>query len=187
MSPLLPGIFASGISGHLFTPEGSAYEIAQYTVPSGGISAVTLAIPSGYRHMEIHSIIGRTGGTIGQHYIRFNGDSSASYSSHTMVGNGSSPSTAGSAGGNQTSLNAGINGGSTANVFGISINTINDYASSSKNKTVRTLSGVDTNGAGYAWASSGAWYKLEPITSVTFIPESDSFSQNSTFTLIGYK
>lgn len=191
MSPLLPGIIASGISGHLWTPEGSAYEIAKYTVPTGvSVNAVTFAIPSGYRHLQIIGNARRSDADTanGQSFIRFNGDSTASYSTHIMYGNGSGANPLGGGGGDAVYTYG--TPGANQSAFNAFVINITDYSSSTKNKTVRWLQGFSQNGGpDDVELTSGCWYKTDPITSIQFSPagSSNPFSQYSTFTLIGYK
>jgi hypothetical protein len=190
MSPLLPGIIASGISGHLFTPEGSAYEIASYTAPSGGVASITFAIPSGYRHIELQGIhrsdLSGSGNNIGM-YMRFNGDAGSNYYWHELAGNGSSAMAYGQS---DTGINASPHGpraGDTASVFNADVITILDYASTTKTKVSRSLAGDDLNGSGWIHQASGLWNNTSAITSITLFLESSNFVENSTFTLIGYK
>ena len=153
-------------------------------------SSVTFSnIPTGYKHLQIRSISRDSSGTVSQQYLRFNGDTGTNYSIHTLTGNGASAGTAGSAGASQPFINCGIKCGASdlANTFGVAVIDILDYANTTKNKTVRTLSGVDLNGSGYAWMSSGAWYNTAAITSIILIPEISSFAQYSRFSLYGIK
>jgi hypothetical protein len=58
MTPLLTGVFASQISGHLtppYTLTGNYDALGTVTVPSGGLSSVTFAgIPqTGYSHLQV--------------------------------------------------------------------------------------------------------------------------------------
>jgi len=61
MSPLLTGVLASQISGHLntFTLTGAMDALATVTVPSGGVSSITFsALPqTGYSHLQLRSFI----------------------------------------------------------------------------------------------------------------------------------
>lgn len=191
MSPLLPGIIASGISGHLFTLEGSAYEIASYTVPSGGIASVTFPIPSGYRHLEFQSVAKTTAAgtsSIDMHY-RFNGDSAANYSIHYMLSSGSgTPGAAGGSGTTWARQNWAVTSAGSTNTFGATIAQILDYSSTTKAKTLRSVGAVELNGSGGMSIDSSAWYNsTSPITSVMLYPGSGNFAEHSTFTLIGYK
>lgn len=181
MSPLLPGIFASGISGHLFTPEGSAYEIASYTVPSATtVQAVTFAVPSGYRHLRIEGTLMTNGATNPTWSI--NGDSSSTRKGHHLWGTGSSTYANDQSGTVYFAYNP-----STSYPSAFTMDWL-DYASTTKYKTMRGMSGSNTNGGTDEIAMwSGLYMSTAPITSITFDGLGAQFSANTTFTLIGYK
>lgn len=190
MSPLLPGIIASGISGHLFTPEGSAYEIAQYTAPSGGIAEITFAVPSDYRHIEIQGLARCHTNTDRNLRLYINGDkTNGNYRQHWMFGNRSNVYSENS----QVAPQIGYlpMSGDTSEIFGIITASILDYNSTTKVKAVRALSGFDNNSGGSSMVmlGSGAYYaNTNPVTSLTIAMSNGSnLAQNSTFTLIGYK
>ena len=183
-------MLAGNTTWNPWEPQGAYDALSTVTVPAGGAASVTFAaIPTGYKHLQIRSISRDSSGTISQQYLRFNGDTGTNYSIHTLTGNGASAGTAGSAGANQPYINCGIKSGPSdlANSFGVSVIDILDYADTTKNKTVRTLSGVDLNGSGYVWMSSGAWRNTNAITSIVLIPEVSSFVQYSQFTLYGVR
>lgn len=171
-----------------YIAEGSVYEIAKYTVPSGGVATVTLNVPSGYRHLKIYSSTRATqaaGGT--DIRISFNGDSSANYSWHHLFG---STTSATASGGSSASYIRNMNNvdGSYTNIFSGAVYDILDYASTTKVKTLKCLTGFDANGDGNIKFLSGTWYNTSsPITSIDFTTPSTTFSQNTTFTLIGIK
>lgn len=186
MSPLL-GIYASQRSA-VSPLEGSVYEIAKYVVPSGATAAeVVFPVPSGYRHLQIQAVHRCTQVAGGSDVlIRFNGDTSASYSYHLLQGSGSSTTTTN--GSSQTYIrNQGTVDGSYTYSFQANIIDVLDYASSTKNKTLRALTGFDANGDSVIRQLSGAWYNFNPITSISFTASGTTFSQFSTFTLLGIK
>jgi len=185
------GIYASQISGHLVTNNFSS--IQTVTVGSGGTSSITFSsIPSTYTHLQIRGIGGVTGGTTGNTdmAIFFNGTTSnnSSFSQHRLYGNGSSASSdyySGYIVSGRFSFNSDANSG----IFGATVIDILDYTNTNKYKTVRTLTGVDSNGAGAVWLNSGLWQSTSAITSITL---DDGFGgsnwhQYSTFALYGIK
>lgn len=183
----LAGIIAS--SGG--AAAGGDYEsIATVTVGSGGQSSITFSsIPSTYQHLQIRYItrvnVNDTGENV---WLRFNGDTGANYSYHYLAGDGSSASAAGA--GSLTRILAGRTAGNntTANTFGVSVIDILDYASGNKNKTVRTLTGLDTNGGGVINLQSGGWFNTSAVTSINLAETSgNSFVQYSSFALYGIK
>ncbi len=182
MSPLLPGIIASGISGHLWTPEGSAYEIAKYTVPaSTTVQAVTFAIPSDYRHFRIEGLV-RTNGATNPKWI-VNNDDPSKFKGHHLWGEGSTVAANDQSGTVYWGYNPSSSYPSAFTMDWI------DYGSTTKFKTMRGFSGSNTNGSGASESAlwSGLYMSTSPITSITLDGLGAQFSEYSTFTLIGYK
>ena len=183
MSPILKGVVASQISGHLASP--SSYEsIATVTVGSGGQSTVSFSsIPSTYKHLQIR-YIGRTSSNQNT-IMRFNGDTGTNYSLHFLYGQGSSTGAAAET--PQTYIYTDVLTGSTTGYTAAVIDIL-DYTSVNKNKTVRSLSGQDLNGtASYVFYSSGVWRNSSTaITSITFYGGAN-YDQYSSFALYGIK
>ena len=173
--PML-GIMASQISGHLWAPAGAYDSLATVTVPSGGVASVSFAgIPTGYKHLQLRYLV-KTSGNVDLN-MTFNG-SSSNYYVHILRGDGSSASAAAYA--ITTVTNVGSAG------FTAGITDILDYASTTKNKTSRTLVGADYNGSGTVGLWSHLWYATPAaITSVTLTPASGTISEFSSFALYG--
>lgn len=187
--PIL-GIMASQISGHLWQPEGAYDSLATVTL-SASTNPITFAgIPSTYKHLQLRSLAKDTSTSTGASgiAIRFNSDSSSSYTYHYLSGDGTNASA--TAGTSQTYANsnaASVLSGSNTSTYAASIIDILDYANTNKNKTVRTLAGVDLNGSGSISLSSDLWIKTEAINSITIYAFSTSFAANSSFALYGVK
>lgn len=187
MSPIL-GIYASQITGHLnpFTPTGSYDALATYTVPSGGVSSITFAgLPTGGQYTHLQLRINCSTSTGSDIWMRLNNDTTNSnYASHILWGNGSSPYA--SAFGTAYGAYLGYSGSTTSFVGGVV--DILDYASTNKNKTVRTLSGSDANGSGQIYLASGLWINSSTAINSLFIsPASGNFNQYSQFSIYGVK
>lgn len=170
----------------------TAYEHVQsITVGSLGASSVSFTeIPQNYRHLQIRGVVRSTAtGAAGAEevFIRFNGDSSASYSYHLLQGNGSTTVSTNTLSQTYGNIGMACRDGYAAGVYSGLVSDILDYSNTTKNKTTRTLRGQDTNGAGFISIMSSGWYKTEPITTITIIPESVLFKQHSTFSLYGVK
>ena len=186
------GIYASQISGHLAAPNSYA-SIATVTVGSGGASSITFSsIPSTYTHLQIRGIGGLTGGTTGSSdmAIFFNGTTAnnSNFSQHRLYGTGSSAQSdyySGYIVSGRFSFNTDANSG----IFGATVIDILDYTNTNKYKTVRSLTGVDSNGAGIVGLTSGLWQSTSAITSITL---NDGFGgsnwhQYSSFALYGIR
>jgi hypothetical protein len=175
------------------TPAVGDYEsIATVTLGSNQNLITFSSISSGYKHLQIRYISRstRASGTDSVS-IRFNGDSSANYARHFLYGDGGSAGAGATT--SDTLSNCAIGSGASAgaSMFGAGIIDILDYTSTNKNKTIRTLSGADINGAGGDLRfSSGLWFKTpEAITSIVLYAQGGSadFVTNSTFALYGVK
>jgi hypothetical protein len=189
MTPVL-GIIASSTRQGQVTAVGSYDALATVTVPSGGLASVTFAgIPSGYQHLQLRTMV-RTNraDTIDFLNVQFNSDTSANYAWHFLFGDGASAGA--SAGASETSIrNLYPTAANTAaNIFGVFVIDIVNYASTSKTKTTRSLGGFDANGAGIAQLGSGLWNNTAAINNIVLTPISgNSFVQNSNFALYGVK
>ena len=174
-------------------PSNNSYEsISTVTVGSGGASSIDFSsIPSTYKHLQLRGIARNTtsGGNL-DYAIRFNNDSSTSnYAWHRLFGDGSTTY-------GQWNVNPvgegfiGITTQSTdtSNTFATSVTDVLDYASTNKNKTVRSLWGKDTNGGGLVGLASALWINSSTaVNQVTIIPKSGNFAQYSSFALYGIK
>ena len=184
--PIL-GIMASQISGHLWQPEGAYDSLATVTLSTTTTTVTFAGIPTGYKHLEIRWIAKAPSGGGGGIIPRFNSDTGSNYSAHNINGNGA---TAGAQAQSATSTPLIIrNGGiSTAtNTFSAGIITVLDYASTSKNKTLRSLGGQDLNGSGLMEFASTSWYNTSAITSIDLVHNGSGFVQYSQFALYGVK
>lgn len=164
--------------------------IESVTVGSGGASSVTFSgIPQYYRHLQIRAIGRTTSGTYTNTYIRFNGDSGSNYAFHQLYGNSASALSSSSTSQTQMLVLAQAGGSGLASTFGSAVIDILDYANTVKNKTVRSLTGIDQNytgSIGLIELNSGLWMSTAPVASIVLNPDS-AFVQHSTFSLYGIR
>jgi len=171
-------------------PQGAYDALATVTVPSGGAASITFAgIPTGYKHLQIRGIGKTTRVTYGAGtMVQFNGDTAANYANHELFGDGAAAYAAAGTGVSSIRVDAANATTSSANVFGVAVIDLLDYANTSKNKTLRALSGTDVNGAGGTIAlNSGVWLNTSAITSITLFPEVGTFMQYSSYGLYGVR
>ena len=169
---------------------GGDYEsIATVTVGSGGSSSISFtSIPSTYQHLQVRGIArGTAAYTYSNLFFQFNLDTGSNYSYHYIYGNGSAAGVA--AGTTQSSiLGARITDGSaTASVFGACVFDVLDYKSTNKYKTLRHLGGVDNNGGGEIYLSSGLWMNTAAVSSIQIVSGNGNLAQYSSFALYGIK
>jgi hypothetical protein len=184
MTPIL-GILASGMSGNLWAPGKDFDSIATITPYTTTTTVVFSSIPSTYRHLQLRASAASAGAA--NMTIRLNGDTGNNYSWHYLEGNGASTSAGGGENGNYMLGPVTTN---TASAYtGIIIDFL-DYKDTNKNKTVRTLSGVDLNGSS-TWLNmfSGVQYNSpsSPISSITITLGGSTFAANSHWALYGIK
>ena len=188
MSPIL-GIYASQISGHLFTFPASSYESIQtVNVGSGGASSVSFtSIPSTYTHLQIRAIA-RGSAATNEIWAQFNSDTAANYSTHQVYGSGAAAGASGTASTSYAKVGELSGTNASASIFGVSVIDILDYANTNKYKTTRALTGTDINGSGgYIVFASGNWRSTSAISSITLYYNTYSFNQYSSFALYGIK
>lgn len=167
-----------------------AYESIATVTPTLGTSVTFSSIPSTYKSLQIR-VIGRStaAGLNDDINIQFNGDTAANYSRHFIQAASGAVSAGGAA--SQTLIRfANFLTGTTAlaSTYGVSIFDIVDYASTSKNKTVRAIGGYDKNDtAGILSLGSGAWLSTAAITSITLSFSSAIGATNNSFALYGIK
>ena len=169
------------IAGLLGTGEvpGDYQSIATTTVGGAGAASITFSsIPATYQHLQIR-LFSKNSTDNGTISMRYNGDSASNYSIHDMYGNGASAAAAGAA--NQTYTFACLTGSTQPST---AIIDILDYANTNKYKTNRSLIGVDYNGSGYLWYSSGNWRNTAAITSIVLTA---TFNQYTSAALYGIK
>jgi hypothetical protein len=147
-------------------------------------------IPQNYKHLQIRSLAKTddsaspsTGNNI---LIQFNSDSGSNYARHSLLGDGSSVQAAASASSSSPRIAICTNSGTgLTNVMGVSVIDIHDYASTTKNKTVRGFTGTDANGSGQVRLTSVLWNSTSAITSLSLYISGVNFTSSSTFALYG--
>lgn len=180
------------------TNTSSMDAISFVSVPSGGLAVVEFNnIPQTYTHLQIRAIArgNRTPVTYDNFVLRFNSDTGSNYSYHTMYGDARAGGPFSEGASSATVISAANIPGSAslASSFGSAIVDIWDYSNASKNTTVRSLSGYESNTTGYSsiyssiCLSSGGWYNQAAVTTVTIIPSNSPFQQYSHFALYGVK
>lgn len=171
---------------------GGSFESIATANGTGSSSTITFSsIPSTYTHLQIRGILKNTSTFTGDasFTVTFNGVGGTSYAWHQLRGNGSAA--AASAGSSQSSMASFYtqvsSNASYSNRFGVFIMDIHDYASTTKNKTMRLFAGVETNNAktDYVSLSSGLFVNTSAISSIT-ITESDAQSWTTTTQLSLY-
>lgn len=179
----------SGVLGGLIaafpTPVTSSFESIASATGTGSSGTITFSsIPSTYASLQIRYMSFNS--AAGQINIQFNG-SGFGYARHALVGEGSVVYTNA-----EFSVTRGQIGG---NAYGVSttypnvgIVDIHDYASTTKNKTIRAIFGDDRNGSnGEIGLYSSLWANTAAVNSVSLVMSSGVFNSGTVFSLYGIK
>jgi hypothetical protein len=170
----------------------AAFESIATATGTGSSPTITFSsIPSTYKHLQVR-FIGRSSNSNIASSIIVNG-STTGYSRHWLYGSAGAVGQGGTASLSSFSLLDTITGSnSTAGIIGVGILDIQDYASTTKNKTFRFFGGYNTNGGSDGEVislQSALWADLSAITSISFRTDgaSSNWTTNSTFALYGIK
>jgi hypothetical protein len=185
--PILGIIASSNQSGRASGPI-SAYDALDSVTVSTATPTITFTnIPLGYKHLQLRGITLSANANNGV-ALRFNSDSASNYSIHGLEGNGITTTALSYGSANATTIPAGYTGDTTyPSAF---VCDILDYASATKNTTIRAISGNADNAAGtrYAALLSGSWRSTAPVTSITITHGAAvNYNTYSTFALYGVK
>jgi hypothetical protein len=142
--------------------------------------------------LQLRTLIRTSRAGTGDYFnMNFNSDNGANYAGHYLAGNGTSAS-AGSNGASITTayLIGGTGANASANTFGASIVDFLDYSATNKNKTMRSLFGIQNNGTGDENINlySALWMNTSAINRITITSGTGStIQQHSSFALYGVK
>jgi hypothetical protein len=156
------------------------------TITPSASSVSFTSIPSTYKHLQLRYLArDNAGATLRDMNLRLNNDTGTNYAFHFLRGSGAAVSVSGAASSSSIQANDILTGaGSTANIYGVGIIDIHDYASTTKNTTVRWFSGNDQNGSGYVSLSSGLWINTAAVNRIDI---TQTFAAGSVFSLYGIK
>jgi hypothetical protein len=171
------------------TFQSGMFALATVTLTSAASQVIFSGIPNNYTHLQIRAIA-RSASTGGSMRMDLNSDSTGTnYSRHLLLGDGTSASGTGASGDSVTAAVGDFPLSSyTSSVFGGYIIDIVDAFSTTKNKTIRSYSGFDTNSVGFVQLRSSLWRSQTAITTIRFYEGSGSnFAANTTFALYGIK
>jgi len=173
------------------TFQSGMFALATITLTSSQSSVVFDSIPSGYTHLQIRGIArdARTSTWVDTLWMYCNADvTGANYYSHILYGNGSAGGAASDVGQNSLGMAVAVTGATSVTTsFAPFVIDILDYASTNKNKTVRSLHGLDDNTNGTIRLRSGLWMSTAAITTLTLKGDSGNLTQYSSFALYGIK
>jgi hypothetical protein len=164
------------------------FELIQTVFGTGSSTTVTFSsIPQNYKHLQIR-YVGKN--TVGSDNINLtmNGISSGVYVAHRLWGNGTAVAVtpSGTASSAFLLLSDAISVSATANSFGAGIIDILDYSSTTKNKTVKIISGV-SDSTPSVQIGSGLYAQTTAVSSLTLTVPSGFLTDLSRFSLYGIR
>ncbi len=178
-------MLAGNTTWNPWSPDG-AFDALATTTLSATTSTITFAgIPNTYKHLQIRfAALPATGGGSQRIRCQFNSDTGNNYATHLLFGSGTAVASAAGSSINQISVSSILGNSNTPNV---GVLDILDYSSTSKYKTTRCLSGVDTNGGGEVAFTSGLWMNTAATTAISLYYDGVNLAQYSQFTLYGVR
>jgi hypothetical protein len=161
--------------------------LATVSLSTATASITFSGIPSGYKHLQIRGLARTTrSATADGLRFEFNGDTSTNYYSHSIYGAGGSLGAYASP--NKIESWVVTANTANANVFGGFVTDILDYSNTTKNTTIKTLTGSDNNGDGQIALNSGVWMNTSAVSSIRLFSDSAAnFMTYSSFALYGVK
>jgi hypothetical protein len=179
------------------TTATSAFDHLATTLLSSSQSSISFSsIPQTYTHLQLRVTTrnDRSDNGAQSTTLSFNGDTTyTNYRSHILyyAASGANPAAeANQLSGYYAAIGYTPAANMTASVFGIQVIDILDYSNTSKNTTVRTLFGLDSNSAtaGYIGLASSLWVNTAAVSSIsmTTLPAAN-FVANTSVALYGIK
>jgi hypothetical protein len=173
----------------MFSAPQSSFESIATALPTTGPTSVTFSsIPQGYKHLQIR-VTARVSLTEINLLLKFNGDATATWVGHYLQTDGTTTTSASLSVPTSVPFFTRVaNSSASPNIYGVGITDILEYNNTNKYKTVRGMSGYDTNGSGYAVFTSNMWMNTAAITSIEVsIAGGSVFTTGSVVALYGIK
>jgi hypothetical protein len=172
---------------------GATFELINTQIVSGSsTSTITFDVSSfasTYRHLQIRAAVKTafTGSWADGLAMRFNSDSGSNYNSHDIFGSQLGSVESGSSGSTTSIASILITGSVTTNLFSGNVIDILDAFSTTKNTTVRAMSGVTSTGSQIR-LTSGLWRNTASITTIDLSSANAvTFIAGSRFSIYGIR
>jgi hypothetical protein len=190
MSPITSTLANASAYGYrtLASEAAGAFESIATATGDGSAASITFSsIPSTYKHLQLRVLVRDANSANSQYVFYFNAGATPTYGSHRLTGNGTAVTATGTAS-NAEMQYAAFTGAITTSTYGVAIIDVIDYASTTKNKTIRSMFGFDSNGAGTIGLSSAVWVATNAVTAITFYnANNNGLATGSVFSLYGIK
>ena len=180
------------LAGNAGYDPGATWLIQRVNISSNTTSVTFSGIPSTYSSLQLRILSASTRTAAANLNIQVNSNTGSVYTRHELSGDGTTVASSGAVAGGVTNASIARSTGSDsgADIYGVSVIDIHDYASTTRNKTIRSLFGINNNALSteYVGTRSVLYIGTDAITSLTFTSASStSFIAGSTFALYGMK
>lgn len=179
---------ASSASNSVTPTVPSSFDSIASATGDGSSDTITFSsIPSTYKSLQVRVFTLETNPAVSldNGWVRLNGATSG-YSTHSIQGNGTSTYANAQANADRIHLYNLTPAANNTNMGGAAVIDIIDYASTTKNKTVRAIFGCDVNGNGRMGLGIGAYLSTTAVSSVT-IATSTKWATGTVIALYGIK
>jgi len=181
--------YNSLLAGNDFTFP-SDYELLETVVLASDTEGLIFEnISQDYKHLEIRWVAksNSTGASTTDLLTRLNNSSISGQAYHSLTGNGSSVTSSAVSSTTLISVGEMDQNSTNTNIWSSGVISLLDYASTSKNKTVRAFTGTLSNDE-YVQLNSGLFPSTNAVTGLAFLASgSDLFLTGSRFSLYGIK
>lgn len=181
-------MLAGNTTWNPWEPQGAYDALSTVTVGATSVASIDfVAIPTGYKHLQIRVMAKDSTTGTGDLRYQFNGDTAANYTFHELGGNGATAFASGFGGVSYGNINNWASGTGATNQFSVAIFDILDYTDTNKFTTSRALAGRDNNGSGVITLTSMSWRNTAAVSSIKLYLTTGNVPQYSQFTLYGVR
>ena len=187
---LLLGVVQAQVTG---APAGAgSYDLLQTEILTGSQASVTFSslgdYATDYQHLQIRFVARSTRASSGDDLaIQFNADTGSNYAYHLLQGNGSTVGSFAETSQTEMGFMRVTSDGDTADAFGAGVIDLLDVFESSKNKTIRGLSGGVPASNPRIRLTSGLWIDTDSLTEIKCFALAGNLTAESRFSLYGLR
>ena len=171
----------------------SGFELIETQILGSSTASITFSslgtYSSTYKHLQLRwTYRGTNANLFDGILIRFNGDTTTSYTWHRLFGGDSAVASSASTTASSIGITSQMGGTGATSAFSSGVMDVLDAYSTTKNKTIRALTGrLPGASERFVNLTSGVYRQTASITSLTLIGEAGSIAANSRFSLYGIK
>jgi len=188
---LLLGVVQAQVTG---APAGAgSYDLLQTEILTSSQASVTFSslgdYASTYQHLQVRYVAGNTNAAtdFDNVIMRFNSDAGSNYAHHRLWGRGAALGVSAFASSSQTQMLGGLTSRGSSTAFAANVIDILDPFETTKNKTIRVLTGGTNSTESIIGLNSGLWMNTSAVTTILLQNFEDQFRIGSRFSLYGLR